>query len=337
MKPVNLQKQFSKLSYLVLISGIIWVILSVYLGLAVGSTKFLPYLGLFENSPNYILALRLPRVFLALLTGSTLALCGASLQGLLRNPLVSPYTIGVSSGASLGAVIAIKLGLESMLGSGAGLFPIALAAGILTIFVLFMLGKSTVGWSGNTLLLAGVTLSFFCSSAIMFIQYSSTHVELFKMVRWLMGGFDFIIWRDLFLVLPILIPSVFLLLKTGGSLNILALGNETAQTSGVNITHLTIIIFAASSFAISAIVSITGPIAFVGLIIPHILRMTGVNNYKILLPASLLFGGGFLVLSDLVGRTIMAPNQIPVGVVTSLIGGPFFLFLLVKMKKKFMV
>jgi cobalamin transport system permease protein len=310
--------------------GAIFVLLSLFLGISFGSTGFSPFGGVFNENKSWLFSIRAPRVVLAFLLGSLLSISGAALQGLLRNPLVSPYTIGVSSGSSLGAVIAIRFGLVSIMGTTLGIFPISIAAGLGSIALLFFLGRRGKNWSGITLLLAGITISFFCSAMIMFIQYTSTYQESFKMVRWLMGTMDFITWNDVILLLPFALPSMAYLLLTGNKLNLFALGEETARSSGVDPDKLTLGIFIAVATGVAASVSIAGPIAFVGLIVPHIIRLSGVYNYRILLLSSLLYGGGFLVLSDLISRIILAPAQVPVGVVTSLMGGPFFLFLLFK-------
>ncbi|MBU1239168.1 iron ABC transporter permease, partial [Myxococcota bacterium] len=170
---------------LVLTGGVIFLLAALALGLSVGTTKIVPLGGLFDDASRWIFHIRAPRVFLAALLGATLAMSGAALQGLLRNPLVSPYTIGVSSGSSLGAVIALRFGMEGIFGSLLGLFPMALAGGMFSMLLLFALSRRSRQWTGTTLLLSGITISFFCSAMIMFIQYTATYQESFKMVRWL--------------------------------------------------------------------------------------------------------------------------------------------------------
>ncbi|MBU1537502.1 iron ABC transporter permease [Myxococcota bacterium] len=314
---------------LVLTGGVIFLLAALALGLSVGTTKIVPLGGLFDDASRWIFHIRAPRVFLAALLGATLAMSGAALQGLLRNPLVSPYTIGVSSGSSLGAVIALRFGMEGIFGSLLGLFPMALAGGMFSMLLLFALSRRSRQWTGTTLLLSGITISFFCSAMIMFIQYTATYQESFKMVRWLMGTMDFITWEQTALLLPFVLPALIYLNMVGDHLNLLTLGEDTARSSGVSLSRLTILIYLFVSIAVAATVALAGPIAFVGLIVPHILRISGVISHRLLLPASMLFGAGFLIFADTVARVILAPQQVPVGVITSLIGGPFFLFLLV--------
>jgi iron complex transport system permease protein len=311
------------------LAALLWVVLTFYFGVAFGSSGFLPCFDLIKQS-GYLFEIRITRVLFSFLLGAGLSISGAALQGLLRNPLVSPYTIGVSSASSLGAVIAIRLGLENLFNGYLGLFPLAVTSGILTMFALFWLARNKLGWSSVSILLAGITISFFCSSAIMFVQYTSTYRESFRMVRWLMGNIEFITQKEILVFLPFFIPSVLLLLSTGNNLNYLSLGDDTAVSSGVNIQKTTVFVFLGASLLTATSVSMAGPVAFIGLISPHVLRLLKINNYRQLLPLSALFGGGFLVLSDLVARTIIAPQQIPVGVITSLLGGPFFLFILLR-------
>ena len=305
------------------------LLLVVYLAVAYGSGGFYPLLGL-NSEHSYIFPIRFPRVLLAATVGSVLSLTGAALQGLLRNPMVSPYTIGVSSGASLGAVLAIRFGAENWFGGSFGLVPVAISGGIFAIILLFVLAESGLGWSATNILLAGITLSFFCSSAVMFIQYTSTYVESFKMVRWLMGGLDFVTYKDLIFVSTTLILGILGLIPLGRSLNYLSLGKETAFTSGIDHKKLTLRIFFFSSLIVAISVSVVGPIAFTGLVVPHILRISGNYDYRKLLPLSMIAGAIFMILADLISRIVLAPRQIPVGIVTSLIGGPYFLFLLLK-------
>ncbi len=306
-----------------------------YLALAWGSSGFSWTAGFAPGDSSYLLAVRWPRTVLAFGIGSALALCGASLQGLTRNPLVSPFTLGVSSGAALGAVLAIRLGAGTA-GSYSGLFLFAAAlfSGLITaVFLFFLAVSARRGMLMTHMLLAGITLSFFSSACILFIQYTATYVEAFKMVRWLMGGLDFVLPRDVALFLPAWFMAAGLLLPLGMSLNLMTLGELTAETSGVRVHRLTWRVAGATSLAVAASVALAGPIAFVGILVPHGLRLCGVRDYRLLLPGSLLFGGSFLVLCDLVSRIVLAPAQLPIGVVTALLGGPFFFYLLFRMRR----
>lgn len=310
---------------LLLLLGVTVLGIALFLGFSVGPMGFRPLGGLFSSETRWFFHIRAPRVLLAAMLGSTLALSGAALQGLLRNPLVSPYTIGVSSGSSLGAVVAIRFGLEGLFGASLGLFPVAITAGLAAMLLLFGLSKKGASFTGTSLLLAGITLSFFCSAMIMFIQYTATYQESFKMVRWLMGSLDFITYRELLLLLPFVLPASLYLLSAGKQLNLMTLGEETARSAGLDLGRLTLGIFFFVSLAIAATVSVSGPLAFVGLIVPHILRLLGATNYRLLLPASALFGAAFLVAADTLARVILPQQAVPVGVITSLLGAPSFM------------
>lgn len=297
---------------------------ALWLALAWGSTGFSWTIGLSSSDPAYWWPVRWPRTFLAFGIGSVLAVSGTALQGLSRNPLVSPFTLGVSSGAALGAVIGLRFGIDS----GFSLFIAALTTGLGTAGMLFLLSGLSGKGGIDRLLLAGITLSFFSSACILFIQYTSTYVEAFKMVRWLMGGLDFVTFTD---VLMFVIPALFvvlLLASIGSHLNLMMLGDLTASSCGVHVPRLTVRIVAATSIGVAASVATAGPIAFVGILVPHMLRLCGVQDYRLLVPASLLAGGTFLTLCDLLARVLLAPAQLPVGVITSMLGGPFFLHLL---------
>ena len=306
---------------------------AIWAALAWGKTGFSFTVGLGPSDPPFLWAVRWPRTLLAFGIGSVLALSGAALQGLTRNPLVSPFTLGVSSGAALGAVIALRLGAQGAgLPSGLLLFPAALVAGLLTAVLLFALAGGAARGRLDQLLLAGVTLSFFASAAILFIQYTAPYVEAFKMVRWLMGGLEFTMPLDVALFAGPWALAVALLLPLGTALNLMTLGAPTAASSGVGVGRLTFRVTAATSIGVAAAVATAGPIAFVGILVPHGLRLLGVRDYRLLLPASILAGGGFLVACDLAARTWLR-SPLPVGVVTALLGGPFFLFLLLRLRR----
>ncbi|MBU1220959.1 iron ABC transporter permease [Myxococcota bacterium] len=274
--------------------------------------------------------IRLPRILLSFIAGSSLAVCGAALQGLLRNPLVSPFTLGVASGSSLGAVLAIRLGLDIILPGGTFLFSLLTGMIVLIALMGFSLKRGQFG--AVSVILGGVTIASFSSSAIMFIQYTSTYNESFRMVRWLMGNMDFVTMKQVAGLLPLTIPAVIALALMGKSLNLMALGHETALTSGLNVRRSSLIILGATGIAVAGVVSIAGPISFVGIVVPHVLRLSGVHDNRKLLPLSIIAGGTFLVFCDFIGRIILAPAQLPTGVVTSLTGGPFFIFLLWKVR-----
>jgi len=274
---------------------------------------------------------RLPRVVAGALVGATLAAAGVVLQALLRNPLATPFTLGVSAGASLGAMLAVATHLElSVLGVTS--IPLASFAGslIATGIVYALAASQRRGLSTNVLLLAGVTLNAFFSALILFVQYLSDFAEALRAIRWMMGGLDVASYMPIVAALPFIFVSMIAFAVMPRTLNLLSLGSEAAAAKGVEVIRAQRVAFLSASLATGAAVSLGGPIGFIGIIVPHLVRLLVGSDHRIVLPASALFGASFLVLCDLAARTLMSPLEIPVGVVTALIGGPFFLWLLVK-------
>jgi iron complex transport system permease protein len=281
-----------------------------------------------------VLSLRLPRVLLAAVAGGTLAACGVSMQGILGNPLASPYTLGLSGGASFAAVAAM------ILGAGAGLLgraavPMAAFLGALAaataVWSLARLGRRG-RMTPEGLLLAGVTVGFIASAGVLLIQYLSEPLAVARMVRWMMGGLEVVGYRVLAAVLPPLLAGLALLFMQAGKLNLIAVHEEFAASRGVDVRRVRLTVLAGTALATGAVVAATGPIAFVGLIVPHAVRLLVGADHKVLMPSAFFFGAAFLVLCDTVARTAIAPSQIPVGVLTALMGGPFFLWLLATRK-----
>jgi len=265
------------------------------------------------------------------LVGATLAASGVVLQALLRNPLATPFTLGVSAGASLGAMIAVVLKLElSVLGITS--VPLASFAGSLvaTGIVYWLAASQRRGLSTNVLLLAGVTLNSFFSALILFVQYLADFAEALRAIRWMMGGLDVAGYVPIVAALPFIIVAFTVFLMMMRTLNVLSAGAEAAAARGVEIVKAQRMAFLSASLATGAAVSLGGPIGFIGIVVPHLVRLLVGADHRIVLPASALFGASFLVLCDLAARMMMSPLEIPVGVVTALIGGPFFLWLLVK-------
>ena len=274
---------------------------------------------------------RLPRVIAGALVGATLAAAGVVLQALLRNPLATPFTLGVSAGASLGAMLAVSTSLElSVLGITS--IPLASFAGslIATGIVYALAASQRRGLSTNVLLLAGVTLNAFFSALILFVQYLSDFAEALRAIRWMMGGLDVASYMPIAAALPFIVVSMIAFAVMPRTLNLLSLGSEAAAAKGVEVIRAQRLAFLSASLATGAAVSLGGPIGFIGIIVPHLVRLMVGSDHRLVLPAATLFGASFLVLCDLAARTLMSPLEIPVGVVTALIGGPFFLWLLVK-------
>ena len=271
---------------------------------------------------------RLPRALAAALVGATLAAAGVVFQGLLRNPLATPYTLGVSAGASLGAMVAIAFDLTLPLG---GVAPASLFGAFIAVLVVY--GLATIrhrGFSTTVLLLAGVTLNAFFSALILFVQYMGDFAQTYRALRWLMGDLDVASYTPLVTALPLVAIAFATFLWLARPLNLLSLGADAASTRGVNVKRAERAAFFGASLATGAAVSVGGPIGFVGIIVPHLVRLLVGADHRLVLPASTFFGAAFLIGCDAVARIVLAPIELPVGIVTAIIGGPFFLWLLVR-------
>jgi len=274
---------------------------------------------------------RLPRTLAGALVGSMLASAGVVFQGLLRNPLATPFTLGVSAGAALGAMLAITFG-SGLAWIGAPAAPLASFAGSLAaVAIVYLLATAKHrGLSTDVLLLAGVTMNAFFSALILFVQYFADFSETFRILRWLMGDLDISSFQPLVTALPLVVVSFAAFTWLARPLNLLSLGADAAETRGLDVLRAQRTAFLSASLATGAAVSVGGPIGFVGIIVPHLVRLLVGADHRIVLPASALFGAAFLVACDALARTVMAPLELPVGVITALIGGPFFLWLLVR-------
>lgn len=287
-----------------------------------------------NNVDAHILFLaRLPRILLAAITGASLSVAGAVFQAILRNDLAAPITLGVSSGAAFGAVLAISLGFSfTVLGFSS--IPLAAFLGaMLAVTLVFSLVKTKQGELPTSIvLLAGVTVNFFFAALVMFIHYLSDVTQSFRIVRWLMGGLDITDYQTVFSIcLPVFVGS-FILMVIARDLNLISSGSQSAMSRGVNVPKIQKLGLVSASLITGAVVAISGPIGFVGLVVPHIVRLLIGPDQRILIPASMLFGASFLIICDTVARTVIAPTEIPVGVITALIGGPFFVWLLRRRK-----
>ncbi len=278
-----------------------------------------------ETERTIILSLRLPRAILAGLVGAGLSVSGATFQALLRNPLADPYILGVSSGAAVGAIIAILLGL------GVSSFGLPLASflgALLSILVVFYCGRREGRIHPHTLLLAGVIVGSFLSALIMFFISLSQKEELRTIIFWLMGDFSFSNTRSILIIFPYLLLGFLLLYLRARHLNLILSGEESAVQLGVDVERLKLVSYLSASLITAASVSVCGLIGFVGLIIPHSVRLIFGADHRLLIPASALVGASFLIASDTFARTLLAPVELPVGVITAAFGGPFFIYLL---------
>jgi iron complex transport system permease protein len=274
---------------------------------------------------------RLPRVLAGALVGSALAAAGVVFQAMLRNPLATPFTLGVSAGASLGAMLVIVFGGALTFGPFSTVPAASLAgAAAATAVVYWLATRHGHAISTSVLLLAGVTLNSFLSAIIMFVQYLADFAQVYRAARWIMGDLDIGGYDTLIASLPLVIAAFALFAWLPSSLNLLSVDKDAAAARGVDVPRAQRLAFFSASLATSAAVSLAGPIGFVGIVVPHLVRLLVGVDHRIVLPASALFGAAFLVACDLVARTILSPVEIPVGIVTAMIGGPFFLWLLVR-------
>jgi len=286
--------------------------------------------GISSPAKDIFLLQRIPRVLLALIAGGALALTGAVFQVLFRNPLVEPFTLGISGSSALGAFFTIlypSLWLKWGPFSSVQLFA-AMGAGA-CLFLVYTLSNRPEGISIYTLLLTGVTISIICSGAILLLTYLSDPHSLIVFQHWMMGGIDVIGYHGLFSLSPLLIPALIVLFLHSKELNHMALNDEMAAGHGVAIKTVRRTVFIGGGLAAAAVVSIVGPISFVGLIIPHAVRRLSGYDQRVVLPGSFFLGGASLAVCDIIARTLIAPTEIPVGIITAVIGGPLFIRLLV--------
>jgi iron complex transport system permease protein len=271
---------------------------------------------------------RLPRTLAAAMVGGVLAASGVVFQGLLQNPLASPYTLGVSAGAALGAMIAISVGAAWPIGGAAGA---SLAGASIAVLVVYALATARHrGLSTTVLLLSGVTLNAFFSALILFVQYLSNYADTYRALRWLMGNLDVAGYAPLLTSAPLIAFSLAAFAWLARPLNLLSLGEDAATSRGLDTKTAQRVAFFSASIATGAAVSVGGPIGFVGIIVPHLVRLVVGADHRVVLPASTFVGGAFLVACDTLARTVMAPLELPVGIITAVIGGPFFLWLLLR-------
>lgn len=310
------------------------IMVSLSLGAAnVGTAEVVRVLMHHARDPGFpagpegliILSVRLPRILLAGLVGAALAVAGCAFQALLRNPLADPYILGVSSGSALGAVSAILAGLST---ASFGMPLASFSGAIVTVMLVFHVGRVGWGLHTNTLLLAGVIISAFFSAIIMFLISVAQNEDLSKIVFWLMGDFSFANYRFILIILPYVLGGIGVLYSYARGFNLMVMGEETAIQLGIDVERLKKVAYVFASLITAAAVSVCGLIGFVGLIIPHAVRILFGPDHRLLIPASALVGASFLICSDTIARTIAAPTELPVGAVTATFGAPFFIYLL---------
>lgn len=285
------------------------------------------------SSEKIVLQVRLPRVLLGLLVGSCLAACGAAFQGVLRNPLADPFTLGVSSGASVGAALLIFFGWQYSL---LGIFTLPLVAflsGIITLGIVLRLAGERGKLPAESLILAGVVMQSFLGAVVSFLTTMSKQT-VNEILFWTMGGLSLKGWSYTAILFPYLLVGTVYLCSQARKLNLLALGERLAENTGLDVERTKRRMLIAATLMAAAAVSVSGVIGFVGLVVPHMLRLLLGADYRIIMPLSVIGGGVFMMWSDLAARTVLAPTEIPLGVVTAFIGAPFFGYLLYRNKKR---
>jgi iron complex transport system permease protein len=317
-----------------------FLVLALLVGLGVGAVQIGPgaivqsalaHIGIGHNpltsvQDAILWQLRAPRVVLAALVGGMLAVAGASYQGVFRNPLVDPYLLGVAAGAGLGATLVLAYGG----GSTQLLPPAAFGGAAISVVLTYGLGRSAGRQRATgALVLAGVMVATFVTAVQTFVQQQHTDT-LVGVFDWLLGGFSTASWTDVLVAAPYVAVSALVLFLHRRVLDVLSVGDEEAASLGVDVARVRIVIVVAATVGTAAAVSVSGLIAFVGIIVPHTVRLVVSTSYRAVVPLSLLLGGGFLALTDVLARTVLSPQELPIGVITAFLGAPFFAFVLAR-------
>ncbi len=293
----------------------------------------LPFLsvdsGLTPTDWSIVWQIRAPRVVLAAIVGSTLSIAGASYQGVFRNPLVDPYLLGVAAGAGLGATIVITINRSGTSSWIIDPLPmIAFGGGLIAVLVTYLLGTTAKGERSSTsLVLAGVAVTSLATAAQTFLLQRNSDVVR-QVYSWILGRLSSATWGDVRLVLPYVVFSTVVLLLHRRLLDVLRVGDEEATALGVNVSRVRLVVVIAATLGTASVVAVSGLIGFVGIIVPHAVRLVVGTSYRLVLPISLLFGAAFLILADIPGRVLDNPAETPIGVVTAFLGAPFFLLIL---------
>ena len=312
--------------------------MAMFLGISMGSTTsgikivFQSLLKAKESDPmldTIIWQIRFPRVLLATLVGAALSLGGLVFQALLRNPLAEPYILGISGGSAIGAIIGILIGLSRF----PGVSLMAFAGSIAVLLLILVMSSGQTILKKDALLLSGVMVNAFCAAVIMFLLSMTQDSRLHNIIFWLMGDLSMVDMGHVGILAAMLFPCFILIFWFSNSMNLLLMGKEMAQTLGVNIKSVTVILLVTTSFMVSATVSYCGLVGFVGLVVPHLLRLVFGPDHRVLVPACILGGGAYLVFCDVLARVLPQQGEMPAGVITAMVGAPLFIFLLKKTRR----
>jgi len=332
----------TRLGVLALAIGVLSVLVVAAIGATVGAAGLdpgavgmavvdtLPWIsvdsGLTEVERNILFEIRLPRLVLGALVGAVLAVAGSAYQGVFRNALADPYLLGVAAGAGLGATIAFAVTRESSL-----LAPFAFVGGLAAVGVTYALGRSVGGRSATSLILAGVAVAAFATSVQTYILQQNVDT-LREVYSWILGRLVTVGWSDVVELLPYAVVATAVIFASRRLLDVLSLGDDEARALGIDVGKVRAVVVVAATLATAAAVSVSGLIGFVGIIVPHTIRLLFGWSYRVIVPLSILFGSAFLMLADVAARTLVAPAELPIGVVTAFFGAPFFLLVLRTMR-----
>jgi iron complex transport system permease protein len=325
-----------KKNILIYLIAVILLFLLGFAALFIGSSNInsMDIIAYIFNSSNVsvstgiiISEIRLPRIILAFIVGAGLAVAGSVFQAIIRNPMVDPYIIGISAGAGTGVMLALFFGIEIAVFNLNPIPAFAFLGAVLTVFTVYQLARVGRKLPVLTFLLAGVAVSFILNSLMSFLMVLRTE-NLQQLVYWLMGSLAGSSWADIRMILPYFLFALAVIIFYLKDLNILLLGEESAAHLGLNVERIKVILLGAASLITASVVSVSGSIGFIGLVVPHITRMIIGPDHRKLIPLAAVVGGTFLLIADTAARTIMAPMELPVGIITALAGGPYFIYLL---------
>jgi len=311
---------------------------AIVLGISMGSTDsgikdvFKNLLGTKDSESmlyTIIWQIRFPRVLLAALVGAALSLGGLVFQALLRNPLAEPYILGISGGSAIGAIIGILMGFSRF----PGVSLMAFTGSIVTLLLILAMSSGQTILKKDALLLSGVMVNAFCAAVIMFLVSMTQDSRLHNIIFWLMGDLSMVDMKHVGILAATLLPCFLLVFWLSNPMNLLLMGKEMAQTLGVNIKAVTFTLLVATSFMVSATVSYCGLVGFVGLVMPHLLRLVFGPDHRVLVPACVFGGGTYMVFCDLLARTLPRQGEMPAGVITAMIGAPLFIYLLKRSRR----